>query len=85
MALNASQQLKVVGVLVVGLSGLLLFGAAVGLAVDQEKLIDALLVCMALWVSLPGSDCCDCGLGRGSQVWSFTVFFAVPEHCQSLT
>jgi hypothetical protein len=49
MALNASQQLKVVGVLVIGLSGLLLFGAAVGLAVDQEKIIDALLVCMALW------------------------------------
>jgi hypothetical protein len=34
---------------VIGLSGLLLFGAALGLAVDQEKIIDALLVCMALW------------------------------------
>jgi hypothetical protein len=49
MALNASQQLKVVGVLVIGLSALLLFMAAVGLAVDQKKIIDALLVCMALW------------------------------------
>jgi hypothetical protein len=85
MALHASQQLKVVGVLVIGLSGLLLFLAAVGLAVDQKKIIDALLVCLALWVSLPGSDCCDCGLGRGSQVWSFTVFYAFPELCQSLT
>jgi hypothetical protein len=49
MALNASQQLKVVGFLVIGLSGLLLFLAAVGLAVDQKKIIDALLVCIALW------------------------------------
>jgi hypothetical protein len=49
MALNASQHLKVVGFLVIGLSGLLLFLAAVGLAVDQKKIIDALLVCMALW------------------------------------
>ena len=49
MALNASRQLKVLGLLVIGLSGLLLFGAAVGSAVDQEKIIDALLACMALW------------------------------------
>src|ERR1700747_1737597 len=48
MALNASQQLKVVGALVIGLSGLLLFGAALGLAVDQDKIIDALLGGMAL-------------------------------------
>jgi hypothetical protein len=49
MALDASQQLKVVGALVIGLSGLLLFGAALGLAVDQDKIIDALLGGMALW------------------------------------
>jgi hypothetical protein len=49
MALNASRQLKVLGLLVIGLSGLLLFGAAVGSAVDLEKIIDALLACMALW------------------------------------
>jgi hypothetical protein len=49
MALNASQQLKVVGLLVIGLSGLLLFEAALGLEVDQEKIIDALQACVALW------------------------------------
>ena len=37
MAVNASQQLKVVGVLVIGLSGLLLFLAAVGVGGGSEE------------------------------------------------
>ena len=48
-ALDASQQLKIVGVLVIGLSGLVLFFAAVGLEVDPKKIPDALLACLALW------------------------------------
>ena len=54
MALDASQQLKIVGVLVIGLSGLGLFIAAVGLEVDQKKITDALLAGMALWGLVTG-------------------------------
>jgi hypothetical protein len=85
MTLNASHQLKVVGALVIGLSALLLFGAAVGLAVDQEKLIDALLVCMPLWGLATGI-----GLLRlrpwarlKSGLLQFSLPF--PQLCQSLT
>jgi hypothetical protein len=34
---------------VIGLSGLVLFFAAVGLEVDPKKIPDALLACLALW------------------------------------
>lgn len=43
MTLDVSQQLKIVGLLVAGLSGLVLFIAAVGLEVDQKRITDALL------------------------------------------
>lgn len=46
---NASQQLKRVGGVVTGFSGVALLWSAMGLLVDSEKIIGALLACMALW------------------------------------
>lgn len=46
---NASQQLKRVGGVVTGLSGLALLWSAMGLVVDREKVDAALFVCPALW------------------------------------
>ncbi len=45
---NASQQLKRVGGLVTGFSGFALLFGVMGLVVDREKIIGALVVCMAL-------------------------------------
>jgi hypothetical protein len=46
---NTSQQLKRVGGMVIGFSGFALLFGAMGLVVDREKIIAALVVCMALW------------------------------------